>query len=233
MSNKLLETDYQSTPYSLLALYEGDMIQNASSIAEGDINSLALLTRISAIMGLGTSFTQTTHVGSMGEHGISHYIDMFAKDLHPGTSHGEQVGIATISISKFQNAILNKDTPPIITPTKIPEEEIAHKLGEQMLVNIKKNMKPKLFDQKKTDLINNFFEKNWIEFVQPLREKMLDYNIIWNAMGKCGALRTPEDAKLDSIFYKDALRYARFIRDRYTILDLAGDSNQLDELINV
>ena len=28
-----------------------------------------------------------------------------------------------------------------------------------MLVNIKKNMKPKLFDQKKTDLINNFFEK--------------------------------------------------------------------------
>ena len=233
MSNKLLETDYQSTPYSLLALYEGDMIQNASSIAEGDINSLALLTRISAIMGLGTSFTQTTHVGSMGEHGISHYIDMFAKDLHPGTSHGEQVGIATISISKFQNAILNKDTPPIISPTKIPEEEIVHKLGEQMLVNIKKNMKPKLFDQKKTDLINNFFEKKWIEFVQPLREKMLDYNIIWNAMGKCGALRTPEDAKLDSIFYKDALRYARFIRDRYTILDLAGDSNQLDELINV
>ena len=233
MSNKLLETDYQSTPYSLLALYEGDMIQNASSIAEGDINSLALLTRISAIMGLGTSFTQTTHVGSMGEHGISHYIDMFAKDLHPGTSHGEQVGIATISISKFQNAILNKDTPPIISPTIIPEEEIVHKLGEQMLVNIKKNMKPKLFDQKKTDLINNFFEKKWIEFVQPLREKMLDYNIIWNAMGKCGALRTPEDAKLDSIFYKDALRYARFIRDRYTILDLAGDSNQLDELINV
>ena len=233
MSNKLLETDYQSTPYSLLALYEGDMIQNASSIAEGDINSLALLTRISAIMGLGTSFTQTTHVGSMGEHGISHYIDMFAKDLHPGTSHGEQVGIATISISKFQNAILNKDTPPIISPTKIPEEEIVQKLGEQMLVNIKKNMKPKLFDQKKTDLINNFFEKKWIEFVQPLREKMLDYNIIWNAMGKCGALRTPEDAKLDSIFYKDALRYARFIRDRYTILDLAGDSNQLDELINV
>ena len=233
MSHKLLETNYQSTPYSLLSLYEGDMIQSASSIAEGDINSLALLTRISAIMGLGTSFTQTTHVGSMGEHGISHYIDMFAKDLHPGTSHGEQVGIATISISKFQNAILNKDTPPIITPTKIPEDEIARKLGEQMLENIIQNMKPKLFDQKKSDLVNNFFKKNWMEFVQPLREKMLDYDTIWNAMGKCGALRTPEDAKLDGIFYKDALKYSRFIRDRYTILDLAGDSNQLDELINV
>ena len=233
MSHKILKTDYQTAPYSLLALYEKDMIESASLIAKGDIEALALLTRISAIMGLGTSFTQTTHVGSMGEHGISHYIDMFAKDNHPGTSHGEQVGIATISISKIQNSILNKDTPPIIKPTQIPEQEIIQKLGHQMLDTIHDAMKTKIFDEKRAEMINNFFHKNWLEFVQPLREKMLDFDIIWNSMGECGALRTPEDAKLDSNFYKDALRYARFIRDRYTILDLAGDSNQLDGLINV
>jgi len=233
MSHKLLNTDYKTTPYELLALYEMDMINNASDIAAGKIDSLALLTLISAIMGLGTSFTQTTHVGSMGEHGISHYIDMFAGDIHPGTSHGEQVGIATISMSKFQNAILKKDQPPIIYPTNIPEEEISQKLGEPMLETIKKSMDPKIFDQKKADTTNEYFSKHWLEFVEPLREKMLDYDLIWNSMGECGALRTPEDAKLDSNFYKDALRYGRFIRDRYTILDLAGDSNQLDNLINV
>ena len=102
-----------------------------------------------------------------------------------------------------------------------------------MLDTIHDAMKTKIFDEKRAEMINNFFHKNWLEFVQPLREKMLDYDIIWNSMGECGALRTPEDAKLDSNFYKDALRYARFIRDRYTILDLAGDSNQLDGLINV
>ena len=107
MSHQLLKTDYKPTPYALLALYEQEMIDGAKQIAEGDIDALGMLTRISAIMGLGTSFTQTTHVGSMGEHGISHYIDMFAKEKHPGTSHGEQVGIATISMSKMQNAILN------------------------------------------------------------------------------------------------------------------------------
>ena len=95
-------------------------------------------------MGLGTSFTQTTHVGSMGEHGISHYIDMFAGDMHPGTSHGEQVGIATISISKFQNTILKKDQPPTISPTIIPEKEISQKLGEPMLETIKTSMESKL-----------------------------------------------------------------------------------------
>ena len=64
MSHKLLNTDYTTTPYELLALYEMDMINNASDIAAGKIDSLALLTLISAIMGLGTSFTQTTHVRS-------------------------------------------------------------------------------------------------------------------------------------------------------------------------
>ena len=233
MSHKLLNTDYKTTPYELLALYEMDMINNASDIAAGKIDSLALLTLISAIMGLGTSFTQTTHVGSMGEHGISHYIDMFAGDLHPGTSHGEQVGIATISMSKFQNAILKKDHPPFISPTIIPEDEIIQKIGAPMLETIKKAMEPKMFDQKKAEETNEYFSKHWLEFVEPLREKMLDYEVIWNSMGECGALRTAEDAKLDSNFYQDALKYGRFIRDRYTILDLAGDSNQLDSLINV
>ncbi len=233
MSHQLLNTEYKPIPYELLALYEQQMIDAAKEISEGKINALALLTRISAIMGLGTSFTQTTHVGSMGEHGVSHYIDMFAGDKHPGTSHGEQVGIATISISKLQNSILKKDQPPIITPTNIPEDEIIQKLGEPMMETIKKAMEPKIFDQKKADETNDYFLKNWSEFVEPLREKMLDYDIIWNSMGECGALRTAEDAKLDSNFYKDALKYGRFIRDRYTILDLAGDSNQLDSLINV
>ena len=233
MSHQLLKTDYKPTPYALLALYEQEMIDGAKQIADGDIEALGMLTRISAIMGLGTSFTQTTHVGSMGEHGISHYIDMFAKEKHPGTSHGEQVGIATISISKMQNAILKKDQPPILSPTQIPEDEIVAKMGEPMLQTIKELMKPKLFDQQKSDETNEYFSKHWLEFAEPLRDKMLDYDVIWNSMGECGALRTPEDAKLDGNFYKDALKYGRFIRDRYTILDLAGDSNQLDSLINV
>ena len=161
MSHQLLNTEYKPIPYELLALYEQQMIDAAKEISEGKINALALLTRISAIMGLGTSFTQTTHVGSMGEHGVSHYIDMFAGDKHPGTSHGEQVGIATISISKLQNSILKKYQPPIITPTNIPEDEIIQKLGEPMMETIKKAMEPKIFDQKKADETNDYFLKNW------------------------------------------------------------------------
>ena len=84
----------------------------------------------------------------MGEHGISHYIDMFAKATIPELLM-ENRGIATISISKIQNFILNKDTPPIIKPTQIPEQEIIQKLGHQMLDTIHDAMKTKIFDEKR------------------------------------------------------------------------------------
>jgi glycerol-1-phosphate dehydrogenase [NAD(P)+] len=84
MSHLLFDTPYSDTAYALLAVDEDEMIASAQGLVEGDLDALATLTRVSAIMGLGTSFTGTTHVGSMAEHMISHYIDMFAGTEHPG-----------------------------------------------------------------------------------------------------------------------------------------------------
>ncbi len=232
LSNILLKTPYDETPYILLGLYEEEMVANAKKIADGNLDSLALLTKISAIMGLGTFFTGTTHSGSMAEHGISHYIDMFFKDKHPGTSHGEQVGIATLSVSKIQNGILNSKTPPIFHSTIIPDEEIKNKLGIEMVNNVKMQMKNKIFDNKKTDELNTYLEKNWLTFTEPLKKVMLPFEKIWSAMDDCGAKKTPNEADMDLDLYNDALKYGRFIRDRYTILDFADDSDQLEKYID-
>ena len=80
--------------------------------------------------------------------------------------------------------------------------------------------------------LNNYLENNWNDFVKPLRKIMINYDYVWKAMGDCGALRTAQDANLDNELYNKAIRYSRFIRDRYTILDFAGDSNQLEKYIN-
>jgi hypothetical protein len=65
-------TDYQDTAYMLLVCDEEPMMANAAEVVAGDFEALAMLTRVAAIMGLGTSFTGTTHSGSMAEHMISH-----------------------------------------------------------------------------------------------------------------------------------------------------------------
>jgi glycerol-1-phosphate dehydrogenase [NAD(P)+] len=121
LSHLLFDSAYKDTAYTLLAYDEESMMTNADRIVIGDSEALAMLTRSAAIMGLGTSFTGTTHSGSMAEHMISHYIDMFAGDKHPGSSHGEQVGVATLTMSQLQNQILAGSQPPILSPTEIPE----------------------------------------------------------------------------------------------------------------
>ena len=90
----------------------------------------------------------------------------------------------------------------------------------------------KVNNEKKVEQLNHYLDKNWTEFVNPLRKVMVNFNKLWGVMGECGALRMPEEAGLNKNFYNDALRYARFIRDRYTILDFADDSNQLEKFIN-
>ena len=61
---------------------------------------------------------------------------------------------------------------------------------------------------------------------------MLPFEKIWSAMDDCGAKKTPNEADMNLDLYNDALKYGRFIRDRYTILDFADDSDQLEKYID-
>ena len=206
MSHFLLNTPYDETPYILLSLCEEEMINNAKKIANGEIDAVSLLTKNCAIMGLGTIFTGTTHLGSMSEHAISHYIDMFAKEKHPGTSHGEQVGIATMSVSKIQNEILLKNSPPIFFPTKIPEDEIKFKLGTEILENIKYQMKFKLYHEKKADeLVKARAATQRIMNAEKTAARKLDTRkkVIWGAALKAGAKNDAQIAQLMRKLYNE------------------------------
>ena len=57
---------------------------------------------------------------------------------------------------------------------------------------------------------------------------MLLYDKLPDAMQVAGYQLTGAGLGLDPEFYRDAVRHARFIRDRLTMLDVAGDSGQLE-----
>ncbi len=227
MSNLLFQTPYAETPYTLLAYDEDLMVDNASAMLEGDIDALGMLTRISAIMGLGTSFTQTTHSGSMAEHMISHYIDMFSGENHPGTSHGEQVGVATVTMSKLQNMILRSDTPPVMSPTVISEPTLLKKYGAEMAATMTEQTGIKALDAAKADKLNQYFSDNWAEFRGRFDTIMLPFERLEKSMRAAGCQITHNDLGVDRNFYREAVCDARYIRDRFTMLDIAGDSGQL------
>jgi glycerol-1-phosphate dehydrogenase [NAD(P)+] len=228
LSHILFDSRYDETAYTLLAYDEESMIDNADKILTGDFEALAMLTRIAALMGLATSFTGTTHVGSMAEHMISHYIDMFAGESHPRTSHGEQVGVATLTMSKLQNQILNADQPPTLKPTVIPKDELRTRFGAAANEMIEQTAR-KALDKPAVESLNQRLKKDWTQISERLRAVMLPYERLHDAMKAAGCQLTGSDLGLDPEFYRDAVRYSRFIRDRFSMLDVAGDSGQLEE----
>ncbi len=231
LSHLLFDTPYTETPYTLLAYDEASMINNAEKMLSGDVEALGMLTRISAIMGLGTRFTDTTHSGSMAEHQISHYIDMFAGKRHPGSSHGEQVGIGTITMSKLQNEILSSDVPPVLRATKIPDLELAERFGKDTAASMVAETEKKALSNNRAKHLNQHLADNWDNIRSQLSDVMLPYQQLETAMRNAGCSITASDLNLDPLFYRDAVRYARFIRDRFSMLDLVDDSTGLDAFI--
>ncbi len=226
-SHLFFDTAYDETAYTLLAYDEAPMIAAADGIVHGEFEALAMLTRIAALMGLATSFTGTTHVGSMAEHMISHFIDMFAGADHPHTSHGEQVGVATLTMSKLQNQIVLADQPPVFRPTHIPDEELRARFGtaaDEMIAQTKR----KALDGHAADTLNAKLSAEWPRFSERLRTVMLPFQTLHDAMQKAGCQLTGDDLGLKPGFYPEAVRYSRFIRDRFSFLDVAGDTGQLD-----
>ena len=231
MSHMLFDTTYSPSPYILLAYDENDLLDHAADLTSGNIESLAMLTRISTIMGLGTIFTGTTHSGSMAEHMISHCIDMFAGQAHPGTSHGEQVGVTTLTLSALQNQILGSDSPPEIRPTVIPRERLAQRYGQEVAAMMAEQAGRKAIDGATADRLNARFSEDWEGFAAPLRAVMLPFERLQTAMTAAGCQQSAADLGLDPAFYRQIVSDGRFTRDRFTALDLADDSGRLDAFV--
>jgi len=224
MSHLLFGSTYSSTPYALLAIDESAMIDGAAALLAGEIDALGKLTRIAAIMGLGTTFTESTHSGSMHEHMISHYIDMFAGERHPGSSHGEQVGVATVTMSRLQNDVLASESAPEFGATAIPERWMRERFETNMAENLIEQSRRKALDATQADALNARLVDEWPQIRETLLAVMLPFDTLWDSMGAAGCRRTATELGLDPAFYREAVGNARWIRDRFGMLDVAGDS---------
>ena len=72
---------------------------------------------------------------------------MFAGKDHPGTTHGQQVGVASLAIARLQNELLKMDQPPRIRATHIVEAEFIERYGEDLGAMCYDEARKKSFDK--------------------------------------------------------------------------------------
>ena len=228
MSHLLFGTEYHQIPYILLAHDEDKLFDQAKALPEKNVEAFGVLVRMCALMGLAICITNTSHPGSMGEHMMSHYIDMFFNDVNPNTLHGEQVGVTSLTMSRLQNLILNNDIPPVLEPTQLKAAEIRARYGNEIGQQCIEELKRKALDRKEADRINRYLAENWKSFSDQLRAVMLPFEKLSTAMREIGAITTGCDLGLPQAFYQDVVLYSREVRDRFTMLDMAADSGILE-----
>ena len=129
LSHLLHGTEYTGSPYLLQEADEQEMFERAPELQAGGLAAYAALARVLILTGIGTMLTGTTQYGSGSEHLVSHAIDMLAGDAHPGSLHGEQTGIATLSMARLQSKILASSTPPYALPIPFDEAATGAKFG--------------------------------------------------------------------------------------------------------
>lgn len=228
LSRFLQDSDYTESPYLLQAEDEQTMFDTAARLPQGDLEAFAALCRILVLMGIGTVITGTTQYGSGSEHLTSHAIDMLAGRYHPGSMHGEQTGIATLSMARLQESILDQSSPPLLRPTIIDEADVRARFGAAGPDCLAEFQRKRL-NADKAAALNQRLAEHWPTWSAALKAKLRRLSELEAAMAAAGAPLTAQDLGLESGLYRQAILHAREIRNRYSILDLAGDAGLLSD----
>jgi glycerol-1-phosphate dehydrogenase [NAD(P)+] len=227
LAHHLRGAPYAEIPYLLQIEDEPALLANAAAMVSGDPAAIAALTRLLVLAGLGMAIAGSSAPASMGEHLISHYIDTMARP-HPGSLHGEQVGVATLTLSRLQNALLRAERPPEVHATRLDETALRARYGAALAPGMIAAFRAKALDDAAADRMNARLAEVWPAVSARLREVMLPTKRLRAVLDAAGAPTTGVDLGLSSEFYRTAVRHAREIRDRYSILDLAGDAGVLE-----
>jgi glycerol-1-phosphate dehydrogenase [NAD(P)+] len=230
-AHRLFDTTYSETPYHLLKDDEPRMIESAAGLAKNDVAANGHLYRVMILTGFGNCFTGTSHSGSMGEHQVSHWIDMFAGKQHPGTTHGQQVGVASLAIARLHKAMLDMDKPPRIHATHIDKDEFIMRYGEDIGRLCYREAKKKSFGDEDAAVFNRKLERLWPELREELKAFMMDTDEMQAILKSAGGPTTATELGLSVQVWRKAMKHARDVRNRWSFLDLADDCGLLDEFL--
>jgi len=231
-SHRLFGTFYSGVPYTLIAGDEPEMIKSAPGLARHDIAANGHLHRVLTLSGLGVCFTGVSHHGSMGEHQVSHWIDMFAGPAHPGSKHGQQVGVASLAIARLHHELLALDAPPLIRATHLVEAEFIARYGPEIGRMCFAEARKKSFDQPGAEAFNRKLKDLWPQLRDELRPMLADPAEMRKTLAAAGGPVTATELGLPRSIWRDAMKHARHVRNRWSFLDLADDADLLDDFLD-
>ena len=220
---------YRAAPFALLAEDEAALLEAPEALVAGDLEAIRRLVRTLVLSGFGMTLCSGSDPASQGEHLISHYADMMGDPSWPQNLHGEQIGVTTLTMAGLQARLLD-GPPPRIRPSPIDEAVLIGHFGLELGRSCWQEFRHKRVDPGAAIQLNQRLAKRWDEIRQRIAAIHRPPQQLRETLERAGAAIRPEALGWPRGFYREAVRHAREIRNRYTFLDLAADGGVLDRL---
>ena len=229
LAHLLLGRCYRAAPFALLAEDEAALLEAPEALVAGDLEAIRRLVRTLVLSGFGMTLCSGSDPASQGEHLISHYADMMGDPSWPQNLHGEQIGVTTLTMAGLQARLLD-GPPPRIRPSPIDEAALIGHFGLELGRSCWQEFRHKRVDPGAAIQLNQRLAKRWDEIRQRIAAIHRPPQQLRETLERAGAAIRPEALGWPRGFYREAVRHAREIRNRYTFLDLAADGGVLDRL---
>lgn len=221
LSNQLEATGYDAFPRHLMRPMLQEVVKNTEGLKSGDVVAFETLARGLVLGGVAMVAAASSSPASGGEHLISHLWDMESLTANGKLNlHGAQVGVTTCICSALYQNLLKLENPVFMEPQpwEVEEKRIRAdhgKLAAAVLSPAKqKHQRARARVEK--------LRENWPRIRCGLHEfGIFTPDQIRVLLSKAGAVNTLAGLGISRAQASRALRIARDIRDRVTVLDLA------------
>jgi glycerol-1-phosphate dehydrogenase [NAD(P)+] len=221
LAHRLFGQPYRTMPFVLLADDEGPLFAESAALMKGDLSAMERLVRTLLLSGFGTAILGSSHPASQGEHLISHFADMLGDPAWPAAFHGEQVGVATLTMARLQERVLAEKAPRV-SVDPVDRAAVIEVFGKDLGGECWADFAKKRVDGAKADAINGVLAANWDSIRAEIGSVIRPAAELEATLRRAGAPLTPQDLGWPTDFYARAVDRARLIRNRYTFLDLAA-----------
>lgn len=222
---------YCDRPREFFEGAQDKVLAAAPKVTTGDPDAFKAVLEALMLSGFSMVLAGSSAPASGGEHLISHYLDMkSALNGTPHDLHGAQVGVGTIHCLGLWEKILALDPQDIDIEACIaaqPDSEFVRAKIEDDWGSIASEVWNQWKQKELTGGVLRAELEKFRDRLPALREAcsadLLPSKVVARAIRAAGGPTDPTGLNVPLKDYKNALANARYIRNRFTVLDLARE----------
>ena len=212
LSHKILGTKFDKKPFEMLREKMDFFIKNFAKFSLRDEEFLKLLIEILMLSGAGMTIAGGSYPASQSEHLIAHTIEMKYPKIAEKKLHGEVIALTTLTTAKLQKNLLDllKNSLEFCFEKS---KNLEAFFGKEIAQQCKKEYEQKISTKLKAAKINAALktELQKIHLDESRLRKIFSYFKISGSLRSLG---------LSNQQYQACIANAKFIRNRFTCLDL-------------